>query len=134
MGIFSEDLTEKLIFLYNALEFTISGISPPKKFSKDELTQIKSKINEITFTTEQKTRLESKITELNNLPLFGIIKQYCIEKQIPISDKEWEVIHNTRTKRNDIIHGKKDIKVDIDEVEKLQTLIERLLLSRLNDE
>ena len=44
---------------------------------------------------------------------------------------KWDIIKKCREKRNDVIHGKKDVVVNSDETDKLQTLIERILLKRL---
>ena len=131
LGIFSDDLIERLIYLYNSLEFAVSGISTPKIFSSSEIESIKQKIQEISFSEERYTKIKNKINDLNNLSLFEKLEWYSQENNISIHDAEWTLIQLTRRKRNGVIHGKKDIIVNKIELEKLQTLIEKILLCRL---
>jgi hypothetical protein len=70
---------------------------------------------------------------LNDSSLFEKLEYYCKENNISIHEEEWKLIHSARTKRNEIIHGKKDIIVKQNELEKIQTLIEKILLQRLNE-
>lgn len=131
LAIFSRDMIERLLFLYNSLEFAISEINIKKEFSNDELNLLKTKVAELHFTEKQNAKIIQQINDLNNPSLFDIIEQYCDENNISITKEEWDLIRSTRRKRNDIIHGKKDVLVNLIENEKLQTLIERILISRL---
>ena len=132
LGIFSNEFIEKIMFLYNALEFSMSTTTSNKKFSKDELKDIQTKINELILSEDQKKRIDNKISELNSSSLFEKVEQYCHDNSISVTEEEWKNIRSTRKKRNDIIHGKKDVKVNLDEIEKLQTLIEKIILKRVN--
>jgi len=131
LGMFASDRTERIIFLNSALEFVTAEISAKKVFEKEKIKEIKNTFSTVSLENTQKEILENSIDSLNNAPLFERIKQFCESENIVITNEEWDLIHSARKKRNEIIHGKKDVQVTTDELEKLQSLIEKILTNRL---
>jgi len=132
MGRFSQSKTERLMFLYNSLEFAISDLPSKRLFSKEEIKSFRKKIIKEQYSEKKKTKLEFALSQLNKSSLNETLTDFCEQFYIAFTENEWKVIKNCRTKRNDIIHGKSDIKVETFETDKLQSLIERILLKRLN--
>lgn len=132
LGIFSQNLTERLMFLYNSLEFAIADVCVGKQFTKEELKKIRDNINTSSWNEKQKSKIEWAWGELNRASLNEALNTFCSAENIPMTQEEWKMIQTCREKRNDVIHGKKDIEVNSEETDKLQTLIERILLKRLD--
>ncbi|MCH9658395.1 hypothetical protein K0U27_06830 [archaeon] len=132
LGIFADDRIERLIYLYNSLEFAISGISPTKQFSASDLELIREKIQGLSLSDTQLNKIKIRINDLNSSSLLEKLEFSCKEYDISVEDGEWELIRSIRTKRNDIIHGKKDVMVTQEELEKLRTIIEKILLEKMN--
>ena len=66
LGIFSEDPIEQLIYLYNSLEFAVSGISIPKKFSSGELEKVKQTVENLELSEDQIMNIKNNIITLRN--------------------------------------------------------------------
>lgn len=131
LGIFSQNLIERLMFLYNSLEFAIADLSGEKPFSKDELKQLRQNITSLSLNAKQQKKVDWAFGDLNKSSLNEIITQFCNNEGISMTSEEWNIVKKCREKRNDVIHGKKDVIINSDETDKLQTLIERILLKRL---
>jgi hypothetical protein len=61
------------------------------------------------------------------------IRKFITEKEITFSDSEMLLVKKSRDKRNDVIHGRRNVDVSTEELDKLRSLIERLILARLHD-
>jgi len=137
----TDDPISKLIIVWNALEFAMSGLPCPAEFSRNEIRTIKNqitmllkKLNDdgVMNLTEKKIEIvNSKLDHLNEAPIMESIKRYLIENQIPFDDNEMSIIKETREKRNDIQHGGENVIVKEEELEKLRSLVERILLKRV---
>jgi len=126
------DNKDKLLDLWNALEFTIGGVQPTKRFSDDEIKKISEFVDQLGLKEKQAEILTKKVGELNDAPLRERIKMFLEESKVSLTQSEWSTIGKTRTKRNNIIHGLKDEPVLDEEVEKLRSLIEKMLLAKIN--
>ncbi len=133
LSLFSVDTTERLLFLNMAIEFATANLQSNTLFPNDKIVELKKGLDPITLNAKQKEVLESRLNALNDAPLFERIKHFCESNTISITEDEWKLIHSARKKRNDIIHGRTRIKVNVDELEKFQTLIERMILKRLKN-
>ena len=68
---------------------------------------------------------------LNDTPLMSRIKNILNSLSIEITDEEYNLLKSARNKRRDIIHGLKDEEVSEKELNKLRTIIEKILLAKI---
>jgi hypothetical protein len=117
------------------VEFAVSGIPAEKKFNQLDIEQIKSNIkdevNRTPLSDEQYEILEDKIDQLNNAPLMARLRDFVSKNSIPFDDSEFKLIQLARKKRNDIEHGKGNVEIKRYELEKLQSLTERIILAKI---
>ena len=135
LGIHATRLETKLINLWLAVEFAANGLPADKKFSKLDIEQIKRQMKEIrvdgTLLSDEKLRiLEEKINQLNNAPLVERLRDFVSKNSISFDDSEFDLILQARRKRNDIVHGKGKVDIERYELEKLQSLIERIIVAK----
>lgn len=128
----SSDNKDKLLDLWTAMEFLISGTKINHLFKDIEIEAIKKLIetNE-SFTIDQKNAICGKIDGINDAPIMAKIDNLERELGINFSSEENMILRTTRRKRNDIIHGKKDSEIFESEVDKLRSVIEKLLLGKI---
>ena len=147
---------DKLIYLWNAIEFIVAGAKLPRLFKNGELESIKKSIEHIDFTqlissVEEdnavlKTRriqevVDNVIKQLNDPPLMMKLSSLrdkantnikVIDKNaVSINDNEWEVIEKSRRKRNELIHGKSAINFDEEEANKLAYIVGKIITGLL---
>lgn len=123
------DNTDKLLDLWTAMEFLISGTKSTRLFCKPQLKEIRSTLESVTdLTPKQQKVLFGKIDELNKVPLMVKIAELEEELGISFAEEEKDILRNTRKKRNDIIHGRECEDVHERELNKLRSIIERLLI------
>ena len=136
-GIHSINPIDKLLSLSLSLEFATSEIRPAKIFSKQEIRRISKYLiklgeGDTPLSSKQLEILTKKIDDLNNAPLLSRVEKFIKDNEIPFTKTEFELIRQVRRKRNDIEHGKKNIEVEREELEKLQSLIEKIIFIRAN--
>jgi len=61
------------------------------------------------------------------------VRSFAERHKIDFRDSEWILLRKMRTKRDDIIHGKRETDVSNEDVEKLRGMIERILLANANE-
>jgi hypothetical protein len=121
--------------LWHALEFAAHGLSSDKEFTENDIEQIKSKmqeikVNGIPLSSKKLEILVDKIGQLNDAPLMVRLREFVSKKSIPFDDSEFKTIQQARKKRNDIEHGKDNVEIERYELEKLRSLIERIIIAR----
>lgn len=134
-ALYTLDPIGKLINLSLALEFAASGIGAEKLFTKNELSEIKNQIANIkvdgkSLSQRQLKAIQTRVEDLNDAPLLARIRKFVDDHHIPFSESEFKIIQNIRRKRNDIQHGRKNVQVERQELDKLQSLIERIIIER----
>lgn len=124
---------DKLIDLWTSFEFLISGVKPDEKlFTKEDKREMKKIISQTYFTTFQKNAIESKMNMINDPPLLAKFDMLVKELNITFSDSEIKILKNTRDKRNKLIHGLKDIVVEEIDLTKMRSVIEKVLIARID--
>lgn len=127
------DNIDKLLDLWTAMEFLIYETKVPPLFSKDQTTLIKQVLSSnLELTNDQEKALQDKIDMLNSPPLMIRIDALIKKTKIDLTNEEKDLLSNARKKRNNIIHGKRDIVVFNKELDKLKSIIERLLIGKMN--
>jgi len=120
---------DKLLYLWNSLEFLISESKTEKKFDKIIIKTIKNKIQELDLTAEQLGIVDGSIQQLNNAPLMVKLQTELNKNNIELNEKELTILKKLRKLRNDVIHGKAIGKINDEDIEKFISIIERLLIS-----
>lgn len=124
---------DKLLDLWTAMEFLVSETKAEKLFCRDQIKNIKQIIEAGQILQEkQKEALFKKIDEINNIPLMVKIRTMEQENDVKLTLEEEKILRSTRDKRNDLIHGKKDIDILENELNKLRSIIELLLISKIS--
>ncbi|MGB7571182.1 MAG: hypothetical protein WBL87_05445, partial [Methanothrix sp.] len=70
---------------------------------------------------------------LNNVPIMEKFKVIAHEAGLELTESEQKLINLTRSKRNSIIHGKKEVIILDEELNKLLSVIEVILLSKIDN-
>jgi hypothetical protein len=140
LSIYSDDPIVKLINSWNSLEFAVSGLSSNEKFSKNEIQILKEELpkffdylreNEVLNLSIPKIKIfMSKLNYLNDPPIMEKIRTFLSDHKIPFDENEMNLIAESRKKRNNIQHGRKHQIINENELEKLRSLIEKILLVR----
>ncbi|MCX6008032.1 MAG: hypothetical protein NTZ34_12345 [Chloroflexi bacterium] len=125
---------DKLIYLWNAIEFLCAPISIPALFSKEEIDSItklsKSSMSPHDVDNEKKfKRLSDLIANLNDPSLLYKL-EYLINsdrENIEVSKEEWSLINKSRTKRNSLFHGKSAVFFSDSEATKLSFIVSKII-------
>jgi hypothetical protein len=143
LAIQAKDPVVKLINLWNSLEFAVSGLSIQKEFSKSELKIVENQTSLLFEDLKRKGILDlslkhleilwSKLSHLNDPPILEKIQTFVQVHKIPFSENEMRIIRETRRKRNNIQHGKGNVTVKENELEKIRSLTEGILLLRADE-
>jgi len=129
----SGDNRDKLLDLWTAMEFLISGTKVMPLFCREQKDSIKRLLcSNLELTDVQKEVLYKKIDMLNDPSLMVMIDTLIQELEINLTDEESDLLVSARKKRNSVIHGKKDVVVCDKELNKLRSIIERLLIGKMN--
>jgi hypothetical protein len=124
---------DKLLDLWTAMEFLVSRTRSEKIFCKDQIEDIKKLIDSSQILQDnQKGILYKKLDMANDVPLMQKIKTMVRAFEIELTAEEQRLLKSTRDKRNDLIHGKNDIDVTENELNKLRSIIEILLMSKIS--
>jgi hypothetical protein len=125
---------DKLLDLWTAMEFLVSGTKVEKLFCKDQKENIKSIIEAGQILQDkQKEVLFNKLDRLNEVPIMEKIRLMGQKFDIKLTSEENEILGLTRRKRNNLIHGEKDIEISENELNKLRSIIEFLLIGKISD-
>jgi len=120
-----------LLDLWTAIEFIVSGYSVDKLFSSDEKIKLKDIIENTEFNKNQKNAIKSKIDMLNDPPIMVKMSGICANLGIELNETDKQLLETARKKRNEIIHGKKDPNISESEINKLKSIIEKIILEKV---
>lgn len=122
---------DKLLYLWNSLEFIVSESKTEKKFNENDKEAIRNKIKELVLNAEQLKIIEDKIQRLNESPLMVRLQNELYRNNIDLSPNELEILKKMRKFRNFAIHGKTINEINNEEIEKFASIIERLVVSTI---
>jgi len=126
------DNTDKFLDLWIAFEFLISGERTTDLFSKDDKEKILEILLKENFSEQQQKALSSKINMINDSPLMEKFNQLTKKMGVYFSDEELVMLKKMRQKRTNIIHGKGDISLTDDELNKMRTILEKIFIGKVN--
>ncbi len=115
------------------MEFLMAKKKIENLFSHSEIEKINNIIeSQQDLKPKQKEVLSKKLKMLNDPPLMEKIEHTLIDQLISLTEEENILLRMTRTKRNNLIHGREDVEVSDKELNKLRSIIEQILLSKAN--
>jgi hypothetical protein len=123
---------DKFLDLWVAFEFLIAGEKTKEIFSEEEKLKLRNMIDLSEFNDSQQLAINSKINMINDRPLMEKFNNLIEKLKIEFSKEELEILKNIRNKRTDLIHGKKDIFVNDEELNKMRTILEKLFIGKIN--
>jgi len=106
----ADNINDKVIYIGMAIEFMINDEKVAPIYNKDNIKEIKQKLNEIKFLKDPDIdRILSRITE----PSFKLKMYSMIDRlKIQISKNDLILLEKIRDERNDIIHGRRECDID----------------------
>lgn len=135
------DLEDQIIFSNIAIEFLLSGEKVPPLLNKD----IRNKIVDVALNefdsifdgdVEDKDRLYKDIKQkfsaaLTNAPLFAKLYNLIDKLNIPITDRDSELLKRIRKKRNDLVHGRATESTDRMDIWNSNTIIGMIIAYKM---
>lgn len=123
---------DKLMYLWNAIEFVSAAAKPPALFAEEETKAIAklvhSSVSSDDLNKDQKARrLDEVLGMLNNPSLLNQLRQLLDSADIVLNEEEWEHIRDSRRKRNKIIHGRSNVSFDDSEARKLSFIVSKII-------
>jgi len=130
------DGTDKLIYLWNAIELIVGQVHMVKLFSSKDLKIIKELARSIiTDNDPQKVlkhgRLDDVFNMLNDPSLLAKLRYLVNKESINLPKEEWDTIRESRKKRNDLIHGRLHAGFSENEARKLAFIVNKIITNLL---
>jgi mevalonate kinase len=124
---------DKFLDLWIAFELLISGEKSEKRFNDGDMEKFSNLITNSDFKEQQKSAIISIIkVSINSNPLLVKFDQVVQKLKIAFSTDERATLSELYDKRNDLVHGRKDIEVSNDELDKMRTIIEKIFIGKMN--
>ena len=123
---------DKLIYLWNAIEFISAPTKKQRLFHKEEIKTIRKLTHDSIASDDPKKalkaeRLDELVAMLNKPSLLTQLKRLTESEGIDLSEEEWEHIRKARDKRNDVIHGRSNVVFDDAEASKLSFIVGKII-------
>jgi|GEM_PF-2091890 len=126
------DKRDKLLDLWISMEYIISGQKPEITLSRPERDEARTAVESTSLSASKKEAVVKQINNVNRGTLLGKLYKFFEDKDIQITDFEESLIKSAYDKRNSLVHGRKDITVETRELDKLRSIIERIILKKIN--
>jgi len=123
---------DKFLDLWVAFEFLTSGTSIPKLFQQTEISSLLQMVDKLELSSEQREALHFRIKQLNEPPQMAIFNHLVKSLGVDFTDAELKVLSTARKKRTDIVHGKKDPEIKLEELNKMRTILEKVLIKKIS--
>jgi hypothetical protein len=81
---------------------------------------------------EQIRAIQFRINQLNEPPQMAIFNHLIKTLGVEFTDAELKTLSTARKKRTDIIHGKKDPDIKAEELNKMRTILEKVLIKKIS--
>lgn len=120
---------DRLLDLWTSLELIVLRDDSIYPFSDMDKLKILEKVMDLDFSKQQLDILENKLAMVNDVPLMEHLRRTVDKLSLSFSTSEWALLRSTRQKRNSIEHGMKECQVSREEIEKLRSLTERIIIA-----
>ena len=121
-----QDLLARLLALWEAIEFYVSGVQVPTLFTKRDLKAIRASLPEL--TEAQQKRAVERVGHFNEPSLMIKLAAQLDEDGVPIDDSELELLEKLRKLRNNVVHGRSSERPLTDDVEYATSIVARMLV------
>lgn len=123
---------DKFLDLWVAFEFLTSGTSMPKLFQPDEVSKLKKLIEKSDLSKEQLSDLQFRLNQLNEPPQMAIFNYLIKTLDVKFTNAEFKILSDARKKRTEIIHGRKNPDIKEEELNKMRTILEKVLIKKIS--
>ena len=120
-----------LLQLWISCEFICSNEKVPGIVERQSIKKAIASIKKLDIPENEKDELVKSICEVNDPPLIVKWNHLLDRLKVQLTAQELYLISRLRSARNKIMHGDKEIKVSIGEIEKLRSILERVFLSKI---
>ena len=123
---------DKFISLWIGFEFLISGVKTASMFTEKEISDLIKIMDDTGYDINKKDAIKSKLKMLNEPPLMEKFSHLKNSLGVDLSDWELSILRAARKKRTDLIHGRKDVDIQDEELNKMRTILEKMLIKKLD--
>lgn len=123
---------DKFLGLWVAFEFLTSGTSMPKLLEPKEVSNLRKLVEGSGLSKEQIRAIQFRVNQVNEPPLMAIFNHLIKTLDVKFTDAELKILLTARKKRTDIIHGKKDPDIKAEELNKMRTIMEKVLIKKIS--
>lgn len=123
------DLLTRVLALFEAIEFYVSGTQVEHVFTSDELKQIRKGVPR-SLKPEQKSRIGEFISNLNEPPLRRLLMKALDLDGVPYTAGEIAMLWDLRKLRNEVVHGRSKEMPKAEDVEYATSIVARMLVYR----
>jgi hypothetical protein len=126
----SEDYYVVTIGLWQVFELLSSGNKLPKRFTKEQLSDLSSRAA-ANLTEEEQIPVLRAIKKLNDRALMEKFQKHLENIELVLSREEQELLDKFREIRNAIEHGKEPKEPSTQEIKRVKALTNRIILASL---
>ncbi|MFA1793874.1 hypothetical protein ACTHGW_15235 [Bacillus velezensis] len=134
----AEDIEDKVIYTNIAMEFLVDKIETDPFLPDEIIREFKKLLKQLlkeqsdTFTEEYSRKIKEKsLGKLKDPPLKIKVRTLIRQLSIPITDEDFSKLWKVRDYRNDLVHGKDELKINPENVLSANILLGELIVYRL---
>ena len=104
----------------------------PKLLEPKEVSNLRKLVEGSGLSKEQIRAIQFRVNQVNEPPLMAIFNHLIKTLDVNFTDAELKILLTARKKRTDIIHGKKDPDIKAEELNKMRTIVEKVLIKKIS--
>lgn len=136
----ANDVEDKIIYTNISMEFLVSEVKTEPFIPKEIVREFKRDLKKLLkekdiYTTENSNKIKDKsLGMLSEPPLKVEVQSLISQLEIPITDEEFNSLWEGRSYRNDLVHGKDNLKYNSENVLIANIILGELISYRLRNE
>lgn len=136
----TNDIEDKIIYTNISMEFLVSEVKTEPFIPKEIVREFKRDLKKILkdkdiYTTENSNKIKDKsLSKLSDPPLKIKVKSLISQLEIPITNEEFDSLWEVRLYRNDLVHGRDNLKYNSENVLIANIILGELISYRLRNE
>jgi len=123
---------DKFLDLWVAFEFLTSGTSVPKLFQPSDVSGLIKLLESSKLSEQQKRAIHFRINQLNEPSQMNIFNHLIKTLGVEFTNSELKILSTARTKRTEMIHGKNNPEIKTEELNKMRTILEKVLIKKIS--
>jgi hypothetical protein len=116
--------------LWDVIEFLTAGVRVPKIFAKADRRAIRTALQGVSLTDQQRNRLDETLKYLNEPSLAMKMRARAAADGVPLSQSEIDLLKRLRDARNDSAHGRAPSAVSEHDLRWAVSVVARLIMYR----